>query len=196
MDEQNIPQTQKSSPSSIQNQGAAHSLFFFDASRVVHHECLPKGSTVNQTYYIEVLKRLRDAIRRKRPELRRSGDWFFHHDNASALRTCEFLAKHSITVLPHPPYSPDLVPCDFFWFPMLKRPLKGRRFETIPEIRQMRRRSSRAEVESSRTSLASRTDFEVLGLGLGLEASSPRKLACPRLEDSTIFWNVKILWRA
>ena len=48
------------------------------------------------------------------------------------------------------------------------------------------------EVESSRTSLASRTDFEVLGLDLegqvlGLEASSPRKLACPRLEDSTIF---------
>ena len=52
------------------------------------------------------------------------------------------------------------------------------------------------EVESSRTSLASRTSskthFEVLGLegqvlGLGLEASSPRKLPCPRLEDSTIF---------
>ena len=53
-----------------------------------------------------------------------------------------------------------------------------------------------AEVESSRTSLASRTHFEVLGLGLegqvlglglSLEASSPRKLACPRLEDSTSF---------
>ena len=43
-----------------------------------------------------------------------------------------------------------------------------------------------SEVESSRTSLASRTHFEVLGLGLGLEASSPRKLLCPRLEDSTI----------
>ena len=62
-------------------------------------------------------------------------------------------------------------------------------------------------MESSRTSLASRTSsrthFEVLGLGLGLEgqvlgleASSPRKLACPRLEDSTIFWIVKILWSA
>ena len=44
------------------------------------------------------------------------------------------------------------------------------------------------EVESSRT------HFEVLGLGLegqvlglGLEASSTQKLACPRLEDSTIF---------
>ena len=78
---------------------------FFDASGVVHHEHLPEGSTVNQTYYIEVLKRLRDAIRRKRPELWSSGDWFFHHDNAPAhlaLRTREFLAKHSITVLRHP----------------------------------------------------------------------------------------------
>ena len=33
--------------------------------------------------------------------------------------------------------------------------------------------------------LASRTDFEVLGLGR--EASSSRKLPCPRLENSTIF---------
>ena len=58
-----------------------------------------------------------------------------------------------------------------------------------------------AEVESSRTSVASRTHFKVLGLGLegqvlglGLEASSPQKLACSRLEDSTISWIVKILW--
>ena len=50
---------------------------------------------------------------------------------------------------------------------------------------------------------SSRTHFEVLGfglegqvLGLGLEASSPRKLACPRLEDSSIFWIIKILWSA
>ena len=122
-------------------------VFFFDASGVVHYEYLPEGSTVNQTYYIEVLKRLRDAIRRKRPELCRSGDWFFHHDNApahSALRTREFLAKHSITVLPHLPYSPDLVPCDFFLFPMLKKPLKGEDLRPFQRLRQMRRRSSRA----------------------------------------------------
>ena len=47
-------------------------------------------------------------------------------------------------------------------------------------------------MESLRTSLALRTHFEVLGL----EAPSPRKLACPRLEDSSIFWIVKILWSA
>ena len=59
-----------------------------------------------------------------------------------------------------------------------------------------------SEMESSRTSLASRTSlrihFEVLGLGLegqvlGLEASSPQKLPCSRLEDSTTFCTVEIL---
>ena len=45
------------------------------------------------------------------------------------------------------------------------------------------------EVESLRTSWASRTHFKVLGL----EASSPRKLPCPRLEDSTIFLVVESL---
>ena len=43
-------------------------------------------------------------------------------------------------------------------------------------------------MESSRTS--SRTHFEVLDLEgqvLGLKASSPQKLPCPRLEDSTFF---------
>ena len=49
------------------------------------------------------------------------------------------------------------------------------------------------EVESSKT------HFEVLGLEgqvLGLQVSCPRKLVCPRLEDSSIFWTVKILWSA
>ena len=39
-------------------------------------------------------------------------------------------------------------------------------------------------MESSRTSLASRTHFQVLGL----EASIPQKLPCPRLEDSSYFF--------
>jgi hypothetical protein len=39
-----------------------------------------------------------------------------------------------MTVVPHPHYSPDLAPCDFFLFPELKLKLKGRRFETLEEI--------------------------------------------------------------
>ncbi len=42
---------------------------FFDYHGVVHQEFLPKGRTVNKEYYLEVMRRLREAIRKKRPEL-------------------------------------------------------------------------------------------------------------------------------
>jgi hypothetical protein len=35
-----------------------------------------------------------------------------------------------MVIVPHPPYSPDLAPCDFALFPKLKMKLKGRRFQT------------------------------------------------------------------
>ena len=41
VDEQNIPQTQKSSPSSIQNQGAAHSFFFMLVELSTFLSCPP-----------------------------------------------------------------------------------------------------------------------------------------------------------
>ena len=35
-----------------------------------------------------------------------------------------------------PASSPDLVPCNFWFFPKLKSPLKGMRFQTISEIQE------------------------------------------------------------
>jgi hypothetical protein len=40
-----------------------------------------------------------------------------------------------MVIVPHAPYSPDLAPCDFALFPKLKMKLKGRRFETVSDIR-------------------------------------------------------------
>jgi hypothetical protein len=37
-------------------------------------------------------------------------------------------------LIPHPPYSPDLAPADFFLLPKVKMLLKGRRFHTAAEI--------------------------------------------------------------
>ena len=51
------------------------------------------------------------------------------------------------------------------------------------------------EVESSRTSLASRTSSRTHFEVLGLEALGPRKLPCPQLEDSTIFESLKFCWK-
>ncbi|VEN52316.1 unnamed protein product [Callosobruchus maculatus] len=60
------------------------------------------------------------------------------HDNAPAhtsLLVREYLAKNNTIIVPQPPYSPDLAPCDFFLFPKLKRPVKGRRYATIEELK-------------------------------------------------------------
>ena len=83
---------------------------------IIHYEFVPAGQTVNQVYYLEVLKSLRVKVRRKRPELFASNSWILHHDNApahTALSVREFLATKQITVLEHPAYSPDLAPSDF-----------------------------------------------------------------------------------
>jgi hypothetical protein len=112
-------------------------IAFFDAEGLVHHEFLPQRQTMHQTVYVTVLQRLQDAARRKLPHKLSSGTWLLHHDNApclAALSVREFLAKHSIPVVPHPPYSPDLAPCDFFLVPRLKSTLKGERFQDVAEI--------------------------------------------------------------
>ncbi|KYN11406.1 hypothetical protein ALC57_16419 [Trachymyrmex cornetzi] len=51
------------------------------------------------------------------------------------ITVSSFLAKNNTVIMPQPPYSPDLAPCDFFLFPKLKRPMKERRFATIEEIK-------------------------------------------------------------
>ena len=38
------------------------------------------------------------------------------------------LASEKVKVLNHPPYSPDLSPCDFFLFPRLKKMLSGNKY--------------------------------------------------------------------
>lgn len=113
---------------------------FFDSEGVIHQEFLPPElDSCNKEYYLSVLKRLREAIRRKRPIRWQRNDWLLHHDNApphTALIIKRFLAKHGTVKLPQPPVSPDLAPCDFFLFSKLKRSLKGRRFESVEEIKE------------------------------------------------------------
>jgi transposase len=55
----------------------------------------------------------------------------------TAISINEFLAKKGILVVPQPPYSPDLSPCDFFLFPKLKFHLKGRHFGNVDNIQKV-----------------------------------------------------------
>jgi hypothetical protein len=104
--------------------------------KIVHFEVLEEGRTVNQHCYLEILARLHEAVRRRRPEIWPDA-YNLHHDNALAhyaLAVRELLAKKSTMKVDHPPYSSDLVPCDFWLFPRLKIALKGHRFSDIADI--------------------------------------------------------------
>ncbi len=96
---------------------------FFDVNGVVFSEFLPPRETVNADYYCGILRRLKEDFRRKRPhlwELTPDGDrtFFLHQDNApphTAAVSIALIGMSNINLVPHPPYSLDLAPCDFFY---------------------------------------------------------------------------------
>ena len=93
--------------------------------------------TVNKATCTEILRRLTDAIKRKRPEKWRSNGWFPLHDNAPAHRSVlvnNFLAKKNVPTLKLP-HSPGLPPADFHPFPRIKSALKGRCFCDSTDIK-------------------------------------------------------------
>jgi hypothetical protein len=85
-------------------------IIFFYVKGTAYCKFIPQGQTANQAPYVETLKRLHEAIGRKRPELW-PNDWILHQ---------QFLAQKSITEMEHPPYSSDLAPNDFWMFRKIK----------------------------------------------------------------------------
>ena len=112
---------------------------FFDSTGMIYMYWVPIEQTVNKEYYVEVLREFRKRFRRKRPALFKSGQWHFQQDNApvhNSILVTDYSTKMGIKTVPHPPYSPDLAPYDFWLFPKLKENLRGCRYETIEEIKE------------------------------------------------------------
>ena len=79
-----------------------------------------------------VLTQLVDFCKKQRPCTGVGGIKLLH-DNAPAHKSTtvqEYLKESGLDVLDHPPYSPDLSPCDFWLFPRLKEMQVGHRFES------------------------------------------------------------------
>ena len=112
-------------------------IVFCDTEGVIHREFVREGQKVNAEFDVEVLDRLLERIRQVRTAKFQSSEWFLLHDNApshNAAIVKKFLANRNVGVLHHPRYSPDLAPADYFLFPKLTFPLKGRHFQTVEEI--------------------------------------------------------------
>ena len=57
-----------------------------------------------------------------------------HHTHSCIRSHAEFFGEIPNHTGDSAPYSPDLASCDFWLFPKLKSPLKGKRFQTVNEI--------------------------------------------------------------
>ena len=102
-------------------------IVFFGLDGIVRAEFVPRNTKVNCEYYKGLLERLRKDVDRKRPEKRANGLVVLHPCHTWLL-VGQFLSNKNITVCPHPPYSPDLAPCDFLLFPKVKMAMKDKRF--------------------------------------------------------------------
>jgi histone-lysine N-methyltransferase SETMAR len=118
------------SPGTIVRRGRFESksmiTVFFRKTGVVHIDVMEKDKTIDASYYIEnSLGPVIRTIEKQRPA---SGikNVKLHHDNAKphvAKIVKSYLEQVGMRTIRHPPYSPDLAPCDFWLFDYIKRHL-------------------------------------------------------------------------
>lgn len=117
-------------------QGKVLYTFFFSVEGLVAKILSPEGSTVTGKFYAQtVLPTVLASFRsRHSNEILR-----LHHDNAPPHRSKQvstFLSDNGVQIVRHAPYSPDLAPCDFWLFPLLKSKLRGRSFPNRNSVSQ------------------------------------------------------------
>ena len=125
-------------PSFINNKIMA--AVFISSQGPISVHFVPKGTKITAEYYKNVI--LSDMIAKYKEKFRRSSTKHIvlHHDNArvhTAYTVTSFLESQRIRLMPHPPYSPDLAPCDFYLFGLIKDILSSREITCLRMLENM-----------------------------------------------------------
>ena len=103
---------------------------FWDIEGVVHWELLDAGTTLTAAIYSQQLEKVAVALRQKRPL---KSKVILQMDNARphvAKLTRSKIHDLGWEILPHPPYSPDLAPSDYYLFRTLNNEIGGQQFDS------------------------------------------------------------------
>jgi hypothetical protein len=110
---------------------------FFTSTKLVSLNALPSGGRFTQNYFINTV--LPDLIHERGQILRRirRADFFVRMDNSmcyNGRKVTDELENLKFVRVAHPPYSPDLSPCDFWLFGTWKQKIQDHVFDTTEEI--------------------------------------------------------------
>lgn len=121
-----------------QSAGKIMATVFWDSEGILLINYKDKGVSITGNYYASILEQLKEAIKEKRRGKLTKGILLLH-DNAP-VHKCHVamaaLQKVGFEILPHPPYSPDLAPSDYYLFPNLKKELRGKKFSSDEEVKE------------------------------------------------------------
>ncbi|GFV73641.1 histone-lysine N-methyltransferase SETMAR [Trichonephila clavipes] len=109
-----------------------------DANRRITTPFLPDNTTINSEVYCHQLDKLNVALQQKRSGLINTKGVVFHQDNArphTSLVTRQKLLQLEWDTIPHPPYSSDLAPSDYYLFRSLQNFLDGKTFTLNEEVK-------------------------------------------------------------
>lgn len=91
---------------------------------------------MSSDYYCSMLRKLREELPKQRRGALKRGPLILI-DNApihKSVQTRSLIENIGFELIPHPPYSPDLAPSDFYLFRNLKSWLKQKRFTTQDDL--------------------------------------------------------------
>lgn len=111
---------------------------FWDSRGIIYKEYLKSGQTIDSESYSSMLHKVDAAIREKRSKEFRRKVVMFHQDNARphvSAWTNWNLYKLEWDLMPHPPYSPDMAPSDYYLFSHLQLHLSGEIFNSSEEVK-------------------------------------------------------------
>jgi len=99
---------------------------------VIYWELLPNDATMTSDLYCQQLDRVAEKLQGKQNKI------YYLHDNARphvSKFTRQKLLELRWTVLPHPPYSPDLAPTDYHLFRSLANNLRDKKFDKKEDLK-------------------------------------------------------------
>lgn len=88
-------------------QSSEQKILFLHFTNCAQGACSTPGKIFNREFYYGILKRLKENVRCKQPDMLKIRDWMLHHKNAlihTSLKVRDFLIKNNMITV----YLPDL----------------------------------------------------------------------------------------